>query len=520
MASVKSLNPDADVSRKAAALAMTLSAAKGLQDILRSNLGPKGTLKMLVGGSGDIKMTKDGNTLLHEMQIQHPTAALIARTATAIDDMCGDGTTSGVIIIGELLKQAERYLLEGQHPRILSDGFEEAKTLSVEYLEKFKMPMEKVDREKLLSVAHTSLCTKLPPELANMVADIVVDAILCIKQEDTPLDLHMIEIMHMHHRVETESRLVKGLVMDHGARHPDMPKKLKNCFVLTCNVSLEYEKTETSAGFFYNNAQQKQALTDAERKFTDDVVRKVIDFKRTVCGDTGKSFVIFNQKGIDPIALDMLAKEGIFALRRAKKRNMERLALACGGYAVNSFDDMTEECLGYADLVYETTLGEEKYTFVEGVQNPHSCTILLKGAHKHQIAQVKEAVRDGLRSVKNVLEDGSLIPGAGAFEVGLYNYLMDKSKEITGKKKLGVQAFAEGMMIIPKVLAENSGHDAQDAVIALKDEFYAQKQQKAKAGDESEPTVGIDIDTGKAINPIDTGVYDNYRVKRQLIHST
>merc|ERR1711966_113405 len=224
--------------------------------------------------------------------------------------------------------------------------------------------------------------------------------------------------MHMRENLVTESRLVKGIVMDHGSRHDGMPERLENCYILTLNVSLEYEKSEVNAGFMYSNAEQRDKLVESERKFTDDKVKAIIAFKRTVCTEENKkSFVIINQKGIDPPSLDMLAKEGIIALRRAKRRNMERVTLSCGGVALNSVDDMTEADLGYADTVYEQVLGDDKFTFIEGAKNPKSVTILIKGPNDHTIAQIKDAVRDGLRSAANTLTDRCVVPGAGAFEI-------------------------------------------------------------------------------------------------------
>merc|ERR1719375_1941282 len=213
----------------------------------------------------------------------------------------------------------------------------------------------------------------------------------------------------MRHKLVTETRLVRGLVLDHGARHPDMPKRLENCFILTCNVSLEYEKSEVNAGFFYNSAEQRDRLVESERRFTDEKVKKIIELKKKVCTEeNGKTFVLINQKGIDPPSLEMLAKENIIALRRAKRRNMERLVLACGGNAVNSFDDLDIDDLGEAEHVYEHVIEDDKFTFVEGLKNPNSCTILLTGPNDHTIIQIKDAIKDGLRSVLNVIEDKSV----------------------------------------------------------------------------------------------------------------
>ncbi|GJP52489.1 hypothetical protein CLOM_g11597 [Closterium sp. NIES-68] len=508
---VRMLNANAEVVSKSAALYMNINAAKGLQDVLKTNLGPRGTIKMLVGGAGDIRLTKDGNTLLREMQIQNPTAVMIARTATAQDDIAGDGTTSTVLLIGELLKQSERYISEGMHPRLLCDGFERAKKATLAFLEEFKTPVamgDTPDKETLKLVARTTLRTKVHEKLADQLTDIVVNAVLCIRKPSEPIDLFMVEIMHMRHKLDCDSRLVEGLVLDHGARHPDMKKRAENCYILTCNVSLEYEKSEVNSGFFYHDAEQREKMVVAERKFVDERVRKIIELKKKVCGDGDKSFVVVNQKGIDPISLDMLAREGIVALRRAKKRNMERLVLACGGDAVNSVEDLKESDLGWAGLVYEHVLGEEKYTFVEQVKNPHSCTILIKGPNDHTIAQIKDAVRDGLRSVKNTLEDGAVVLGGGAFELAARLHLLETVKpSVQGRAQLGVEAFAEALTVVPKILAENSGLDTQDVIIQLQSEH-------AKGN-----VVGLNVMTGEPMDPQVEGVFDNYSVKKQLINS-
>ncbi|XP_042771263.1 T-complex protein 1 subunit zeta-2 isoform X5 [Panthera leo] len=390
MAAITAVNSKAEVARARSALAVNICAARGLQDVLRTNLGPKGTMKMLISGAGDIKLTKDGNVLLHEMQIQHPTASLIAKVATAQDDITGDGTTSNVLIIGELLKQADLYISEGLHPRIIAEGFEAAKIKALEVLEKVKINKE-MKREVLLDVARTSLQTKVPAELADVLTE-----------------------------------------------------------------------------------------------------------------------------GIDPFSLDALAKHGIVALRRAKRRNMEsyndlcnfRLSLACGGMAVNSLEDLSIHCLGHAGLVHECTLGEEKFTFIEACVNPRSVTLLVKGPNKHTLTQIKDALRDGLRAIKNAIEDGCVVPGAGAVEVAIAEALVNYKHSVKGRARLGVQAFANALLIIPKVLAQNSGYDLQETLVKVQAEHSESKQP-----------VGIDLNTGEPMLAADAGVWDNYCVKKQLLHS-
>ncbi|CAD6192999.1 unnamed protein product [Caenorhabditis auriculariae] len=510
MASIQCLNPKAELARHAAALELNISGARGLQEVMRSNLGPKGTLKMLVSGSGDIKLTKDGNVLLHEMSIQHPTASMIAKASTAQDDVTGDGTTSTVLFIGELLKQAETYVLEGVHPRLLTEGFEWANAKVLELLNTYKQEVG-ADREILIEVARTALRTKLHHKLADHITECVVDAVLAIRNGDEEPDLHMIERMEMHHESDMDTSLIRGLVLDHGARHPDMPKHVEDAFILTCNVSLEYEKTEVNSGLFYKTAEEREKLLAAEREFITRRVHKVIELKRKIINETPgnekKGFVIINQKGIDPPSLDLLAAEGILALRRAKRRNMERLQLAVGGEAVNSVEDMTPEVLGYAGLVYEHSLGEEKYTFVEKCRDPKSVTLLIKGPNKHTITQIKDAIHDGLRAVFNTIVDKALIPGAASFEIAAYVMLQKEIQNMKGRAKLGAKAYADALLVIPKTLAINAGHDAQDTIVKLIEE-------KHSVGDLA---VGIDLETGGAAVP--TGIWDNVTVKKNSLSS-
>jgi len=370
-----------------------------------------------------------------------------------------------------------------------------------------KVPIE-VTRDSLLDVAQTSLRTKVHSDITNVLANVCVDALLAIYQKDKPIDLHMIELMEMQHKTSAETQLVRGIVMDHGARHPDMPKSVENAYILTCNVSLEYEKSEVTSGLFYKTAEEREKFLVAERAFIDDRVHKIIALKKKVCDGTDKKFVVINQKGIDPFSLDLLAKEGILALRRAKRRNMERLVLACGGLALNSFDDMDESHLGWAGSVYEHVLGENKYTFVENCKNPQSVTVLLKAQNRHTLIQLKDAVRDGLRAINNAIEDKCLIPGAGAFEVRAYNQLMKYKDTVKGKVRLGIQAYAQALLVIPNTLAVNSGLDIQDTIVKLQEEDRF-----------SPDVIGLDITTGEPAKPVDLGVYDNYVVKKQILNS-
>eukprot|EP00523_Entomoneis_sp_CCMP467_P005130 CAMPEP_0168745368 /NCGR_PEP_ID=MMETSP0724-20121128/14576_1 /TAXON_ID=265536 /ORGANISM="Amphiprora sp., Strain CCMP467" /LENGTH=575 /DNA_ID=CAMNT_0008793067 /DNA_START=20 /DNA_END=1747 /DNA_ORIENTATION=- len=535
---LQELSPNAEIVHSQQALAVNCAAASGLSQVLASNLGPKGTLKLLVGGTlTQLKLTKDGLTLLKEMQIQHPTAALIARTATAQDEVTGDGTTSTVLVVGALLEQAQRQVAEGLHPRVLTKGYDLARDACLEYLKQIARPLpgmmvpedKKEDDDDgdgpsvrtlemtnlLTQVATTTLGTKLDPALVPTMASAVVQAIQTIwTGPREPMDLTRVEIMTLQQQQAKDSRFVQGLVLDHGNRHPDMPTSLKDVFILICNVSLEYEQTETQANFTYQTAEQREKLVESERTWLDERCRQIVKLKRDVCsGDNAhKQFCIVNQKGVDPLSLDMFAKEGILCLRRAKRRNMDRLVLATGGQIVLSLEDLAPEVLGEAGSVrvvsFEGADDDAKYTFVEDCPKAQSCTMLLHGPNKLTIHQIEDAVKDGLRTVKNALEDQSVVPGAGAVELALHQHLMTTTlKAAKGKHKVGIQAFANALLVIPKTLAANAGQDVQETLLQLLEE-----------SEEGQNIVGLDLDTGLPMSPSDAGVWDNVRVKRQSLY--
>jgi len=511
MTTLQDLSPNAEIVSKQQALRVNVSAAIGLMNVLKTNLGPTGTLKLLVGGTIEqLKLTKDGVTLLKEMQIQHPTAALIARTATAQDDITGDGTTSTCLLTGELLRVSERYVSEGLHPRHVTDGFDLARDAVLEFLKEFAVQQENPveNRELLLSMARTSLGTKLDSRLVQQMSSAVVDAIQTIYVEDQPLDLNRVEILTFCRHTADTSRFVRGLVLDHGGRHPDMPSELRNVHIMTCNVSLEYEQTETQAGFAYSSAEEREKLVESERIWLDERCRKIVALKKQVCKDA-ETFCIVNQKGVDPLSLDIFAKEGILCLRRAKRRNMERLTLACGGQVILSLEDLDPAHLGYAGKVSQITYGEDKYTFIEDCPaSAQSCTLFLQGPNQLTTDQIKDAVKDGLRAVKNVVEDAAVVPGAGAFELAASMHLTQNVLPKTkGKAQLGIEAFAEALLIVPKTLAANSGFDIQESLLQLKEERQATGM-----------AIGLNCQTGEPMLPSEEGVWDNVRVKRQSLH--
>jgi len=502
---LKLLNQNSEASRREESIMMNMHAAKSLESILRTNLGPKGTLKMLVSGSGGIKLTKDGRVLLNEMHIQHPTANLIAHAAVSQDETVGDGTTSTVLLCGEIMRLCERYLHEGIHPRLLVEGLEAGRSHLFEYIPKITQTINENDDNVLINAVKSVIGTKTQVDFIDKLSEMIVDAVKTIKIENT-IDLFMVEIQTMKHRFATETQLVKGLVLDHGCRHPGMPHELHNCYVLTCNVSMEYEKSEVNSSVFYSNVEQRTELVKNERKFADDQVAKVINLKKRLEEKFGKDvgLLVVNEKGIDQPSLDKLAGANIMALRRAKRRNMERLTLAAGGVALNSFEDeIPIESLGWCGHCYEELVGDEKYTFVEECKSPKSCTLLIRGSDQQVIDQMKDTIRDGLRACKNAMEDKGIVLGAGTFELQCWKELNEFSKTVKGKVKIGVQVLAEALLIIPKTLIENSGYDVMEKLYELEDNI-----NEGKIG-------GVDIDSGNFIEK--PNVWDGIRVKKQMI---
>nr|XP_027201279.1 T-complex protein 1 subunit zeta-like [Dermatophagoides pteronyssinus] len=507
------------------ALVLNAMAANSLKILIASSLGPKGRFKTLVSGGGELEITKDGNCMLKNMQIQHPTAAMLARAAVAQDTVTGDGSCTVILLIGSLLEQARRYYFEGIHPRHLSAGLDFAKQAVLKYLDEFavaqKLSCE--SRDLLFNVARSSLCTKVKPTMAQTLAGIIVKCIHCLCQQPgeaesseslIPLDLYMVEVLPIKVGTDPEVEFFRGMVMDHGCRHPAMPTSLENCFVLTCNVSLEYEKTEVNSSFVYSDAKSRSELAQAERSFTTKKVQQIIDLKRRLCtAENGKNFVVMNQKGIDPAALEMLAKERIMALRRVKRRNMERITYCCGGSPVNSVDGLQESDLGFAESCWEISLGDEKYTFLKGRKNPRSCCIVIKAAATYEVSRIKEAIRDALRACKNALDDQKLVPGAGAFEFAAATHLQTLAAEQPlGKNAYGVQMLAESLLAVPKALAQNAGLNAQDMLQRMKEKALASR------GATPREFVGLDLDSGRVMDPTLEGVWDGYSVKKQTVN--
>ncbi|MDI9616198.1 MAG: thermosome subunit alpha [Methanothrix sp.] len=476
-----------------------IMAAKAVASAVRTTLGPKGMDKMLVDTLGDVVITNDGVTILKEMDIEHPAAKMMVEIAKTQDEEVGDGTTTAVVLAGELLKQAELLLEQEIHPTVIATGYRDAATKAIEILKDLAVKVSPDDEELLKKIAITAMTGKGSGNARGELAELAVKAVKAIVDEDGSVDIDNITVEKKVGGSITDSQLIHGMVIDKERLHPNMPKKVKDARIALLNAPIEIEKTEVDAKIEITSPDQLQAFLDQEEAMLKEMVNKIVS--------TGAN-VVFCQKGIDDLAQHFLAKAGIYTLRRVKKSDMEKLARATGARIVTSLHELTPNDLGKAGLVEERKIAGDDMTFVEECENPKSVSIILRGGTEHVVDELYRAMEDALRVVGVVVEDGMLVPGGGAPEVELALRLREYAATVGGREQLAIEAFAEAMEIIPKTLAENAGLDQIDTLVALRSKH--EKGMKA---------AGLDMDTGEAVDMLERGVVEPLRVKTQAISS-
>jgi len=476
-----------------------IMAAKAVAGAVRTTLGPKGMDKMLVDTLGDVVITNDGVTILKEMDIEHPAAKMMVEIAKTQDTEVGDGTTTAVVLAGELLKQAEGLLDQEIHPTVIAAGYRAAADKSMAILKSIGVGVTVGDEQMLKKIAVTAMTGKGSQTARVELADLSVQAVRAVVDEDGSVDTDNITVEKKVGGGITDSQLVHGMVIDKERLHPNMPKKVSNAKIALLNAAIEIEKTEVDAKIEITSPDQLQAFLDQEETMLKDMVQRIVK--------TGAN-VVFCQKGIDDLAQHFLAKEGIYTIRRIKKSDMEKLARATGARIVTSIHDLGEKDLGKAGLVEERKIGDEKMTFVEQCENPKSVSIILRGGTEHVVDELERAMEDALRVVGVVVEDKMLVPGGGAPEVELALRLREYAATVGGREQLAIEAFADSMEVIPKTLAENAGLDQIDTLVALR----SQHEKGVKAS-------GLDMDTGEPVDMLGQGVVEPLRVKTQAINS-
>ncbi len=486
------------------AQANNINAAKAVASAVRTTLGPKGMDKMLVDTLGDVVVTNDGVTILKEMDIEHPAAKMMVEVAKTIDEEVGDGTTTAVVLAGELLKKAEELLEQELHPTVIASGYRMAAEKAKEILDGVAVDVseESVREDVMRKVAKTSITGKFAEAAGDFLADIAVSAVKSIAEKTDggfSVDLDNLNIEKKTGGKIADTILVNGVAIDKEVVHPGMPKRVENAKIALLNCSLEVKKTETDAEIRIRSAEQMKAFLDEEERMMRKMVEKI---------KASGANVVFCQKGIDDVVQHYLAKEGILAVRRVKKSDMERLARATGGKIVNNIEELSEAELGHAGLVRERKIAGDRMVFVEECENPRSISIVVRGGEEHVVDEIERSLNDALKVASSILEDGKAVAGGAAVETELALRLKEFSTTLKGREQLAVEKFAEALEIIPRTLAENSGLDPIDKLVELK-----------AAHEAGNKNAGLDVYTGEIVDMWERGVIEPLRTKKQAISS-
>ena len=478
-----------------------IAAAKAVADAVRSTLGPKGMDKMLVDSIGDVVITNDGATILKEMDIEHPAAKMIIEVAKTQEQHCYDGTTSAVVLAGELLKRSEDLIEQNVHPTIICEGFRLAAEHAIQSLDQHGLATEN-DDNMLLEVAKTSLTGKSAGAVKAFLADICVRAVNAvgrIEDDERLVDLDDIKVEKRQGGSIRDSTLVDGIILDKERVHAGMPRVVTHGRIALINSAIEVKKTEVDAKIQITDPNQLAAFLEEEQGY----IRGLVE---TICA-TGANVVIC-QKGIDDLAQHYLAKAGVFAIRRAKKSDMEALAKATGGRVVTTIDDLSDADLGHAARVEERKIGESDMTFLTGCPEAKSVSVLLRGGTEHVVDEIRRAFDDAVGVVAVAWEDGAVLTGGGSVLASLSRELRTYAEGVGGREQMAIEAFASALEIVPRTLAENAGLDPVTTIIDLR-----------KAHADGQVHAGINVYEGGVADMLAGHVLEPVRVVEQAIQS-
>jgi thermosome len=479
-----------------------IEAAKIVAETVKSALGPKGMDKMLVDSFGDVTITSDGRTILDEMDIQHPAAKMMVEVAKTQDNEAGDGTTTAVIISGELLNKAQELIEKNVHPTVIIDGYRKASEKALEVLEKIAIKINPESQDYLKKAAMTAMASKLVADHKEYLADIAVKAILAVAEKDGDkykADVDDVKVEKKPGESVRETKLIQGIVLDKDIAHSGMPKRVEKAKIALLDCPLEIEKTEFDAKINIESPEQMEGFLKQE----EDMLRSMVD-KITKSGAN----VVLCEKGIDDMAQHFLARKGIMAVRRNKKSDMEKLAKATGGKIVTNLDAITSEDLGYAALVEERKIGDDKMTFIEGCKHPKAVTILIRGGTQRIVDEAERSVHDSLCVVRDLVEEPFIVAGGGSPELEVSRMLRKYAETLPGREQLAVRAFAEALEAVTVTLTENAGLDPIDILSELRSRH-----------EKGETWAGIEVNSGKIQDMSKAGVYEPLAVKKQIIKS-
>ena len=479
-----------------------IAAARAISDAVKSTLGPKGMDKMLVDSMGDVVITNDGATILKEIDVEHPSAKMIVEVAKSQDEECGDGTTTAVVLTGELLKASSELLDQNIHPTVISAGYQLAAKKAVETLHKLAVDIKPNDKKTLINIAKTSMASKGASSEKDLLADVVVDAVTKIAEKrgkKTVVDLDNIQIQKKQGGGIANTKIINGLILDKERVHEGMPNTVKNAKIALVNAALEVKKTEVDARIQIQDPTQLQAFLDEE----EGMIRKMVD-KITESGAN----VLICQKGVDDIAQHFLAKKGIYTVRRAKKSDMEKLAKATGAKIISNLDDLTSSDLGKAGQIEERKIGDDKMTFITDCKNPKAVSILIRGTTEHVTDELERAMHDALSVVRVALEDGKMTAGGGSAAIAIAMALREYAPSVGGREQMAIEAFADAVEIVPKTLSENAGLDPIDMMLEIRN-----------AHNKGKKFAGINVLEGKVDDMMKNNVVEPLRVSLQEVEA-
>ncbi|ODS37078.1 MAG: thermosome subunit [Candidatus Altiarchaeales archaeon WOR_SM1_86-2] len=479
-----------------------IMAARQVADAVKTTLGPRGMDKMLVDSLGDITITNDGATIVDEMNVEHPAAKMMVEVAKTQDDEVGDGTTTAVVLTGELLKGAESLLDQNIHPSVIAKGFRMAAHKSHEILDEIGKEVGMKDEKLLKKIAETAMTGKSAEVAKEGLADLAVNAVRQVAEDENGkvrVDMDNIKVEKTKGGSISDSELIRGIIIDKERVHSGMPKKVKNAKIALVDAAIEVKKTETDAKIQINDPMQIQAFLDQEEHMIKEMVEKI--------AKSGAN-VLLCQKGIDDLAQHYLAKKGIFAIKSVKKSDMQKLAKATGARIVTSLDDLSKKDLGSAEEVEEEKISGDEMTFVRGCKDPKAVSVLVRGGTEHVVDEVERAMTDGLGGVASALEVGKIVTGGGAVEIELARRLRDYANEVGGREQLAINVFADAIEVIPRTLAESAGMDAIDTLVKLRAEH-----------EKGNTDAGVDVLGAKVKDMGKDGVIEPLKIKTQAIKS-
>jgi len=480
-----------------------IAAAKAVAEAVRTTLGPKGMDKMLVDSLGDVTITNDGATILDTIDVEHPAAKMIVEVAKTQDDKVGDGTTTSVIIAGELLNLAEELIEQGVHPSIIFRGYRKALVKAKQILQDLAIKIESNDTQTLIKVAETSMNSKLIAGVKNHFADIAVRAVSQVKEErggNILIDLDQIQIIKKAGKSLIDTNLIEGIIVDKEIVHPMMPKSLRNVKIALISSSLEVEKTEFDAEIRIQTPDQINKFLEEESNMLKSRVNKLKDVGANV---------VFCQKGIDDKAQNYLAQENIITIRRVKRSDMEKLARATNAKIINNIFEVTSDDLGKAGKVEEKKIGDDNMIFVSECTNPKAVSILIRAGIEHVVDEAERMLHDALSVVRAAIENPYILPGGGASEIELAKRLRTYAQSIGGREQLAIEVYANALEIIPKTLVENAGYNPVDLIVEL----------RSKHESESGNSYGINMRLGKPDNMENLGIIEPLMILSQAIQS-